>query len=103
MGQLFNSFTRLFILTIISWITMTILGFKEFDGISQFVLCLNPYFSLIYVFRHLFLYERSMNNVNLYKKLYRWSPALSNIFLIIFLSIPIYWILIWYFEKISPG
>ncbi len=103
MGQLFNSFTRLFILTIISWITMTILGFKEFDGISEFVLCLNPYFSLIYVFRHLFLYERSMSNVNLYKKLYRWSPALSNIFLIIFLSIPIYWILIWYFEKISPG
>jgi len=103
MGQLFNSFHRLFLLTILIWITMSILAFKEFNGIYQFILCLNPYFSLIYVFRHLFLYERSMTNVNLYKRLYLWSPILSNILLIIFFSIPMYWIFLWYFEKLFPG
>jgi len=103
MGQLFNSFHRLFLLTILIWITMSILAFKEFNGISQFILCLNPYFSLIYVFRHLFVSERSMTNIILNKRLYRWSPILSNIFIIIFLSIVIYWIFIWYFEKIYPG
>jgi hypothetical protein len=103
MTQLFNSFTRLFLLTILIWLIMIILSFKELNEIFQFILCLNPYFSFIYVFRHLFVYERSMTNIILNKRLYRWSPILSNIFLIIFLSIVIYWIFIWYFEKIYPG
>ncbi|CAF1436607.1 unnamed protein product, partial [Rotaria sordida] len=103
MGQLFNSFTRLFLLTIIIWIIMNTLAYKEFHQIYQIILCLNPYFSLIYILRHLFINERTMTHVNLNKKLYRWSPILLNLLVFIFLSIPFYWILIWYFEKVFPG
>ncbi|CAF3865527.1 unnamed protein product [Rotaria magnacalcarata] len=103
MGQLFESFSRLFIKTIIIWVIMNILSFRELNQIYQIILCLNPYFSFIFILRHLFIYERSMNYVHLNRKLYRWSPNLFHLFLIIFLSIPFYWIFIWYFEKIFPG
>jgi len=103
MGQFFHSITRSFIILTINWMIMNILSFQQFDGIYLFILCLNPYFSFIYLFRHLFLYERSMTSIDLFKKLYSWTPLLSNIFLIQFISIPFYWILIWYWENLFPG
>jgi hypothetical protein len=103
MGQFFHSITRSFIILTINWVIMNILSFQQFDGIYLFILCLNPYFSFIYLFRHLFLYERSMTSIDLFKKLYSWTPLLSNIFLIQFISIPFYWILIWYWENLFPG
>jgi len=103
MGQLFNSFSYLFVLTILIWLIMIILSFKQLNEILILILCLNPYFSFIYLFRYLFIYERSMNNIILNKRLYLSSPTLLNIYLIIFLSILIYWIFIWYFQNIYPG
>lgn len=103
MGQLFNNFNYLFIKTIIICIIMNVLGLKTLNELYQIILCINPFFSFIFIFRHLFIYERSMNYVYLNKKLYCWSPILANSIIIIILSIPLYWILIWYFEKIFPG
>ncbi|CAF1266993.1 unnamed protein product [Rotaria sp. Silwood1] len=103
MGQLFNSFTRLFFITIIQWIIIFILLYENLSYIYQIILCINPFFSLIYILRYLFQYERTMIYVNLNKKLYRWTPFLSIILLFIILSIHFYWFLIWYFEKIFPG
>jgi len=103
MGQLFNSFSYLFLLTILIWLIMIILSLKQLNEILILILCLNPYFSFIYLFRYLFIYERSMNNIILNKRLYLSSPTLLNIYLIIFLSILIYWIFIWYFQNIYPG
>ncbi|CAF3536975.1 unnamed protein product [Rotaria sp. Silwood1] len=103
MGQLFNSFTRLFFITIIQWIIIFILLYENLSYIYQIILCINPFFSLIYILRYLFQYERTMIYVNLNKKLYRWTPFLSIILLFIILSIHFCWFLIWYFEKIFPG
>ncbi|CAF4478052.1 unnamed protein product [Rotaria sp. Silwood2] len=103
MAQLFNSFTRLFLLSIIKWFILLRLYYENLSYIYQIILCFNPYYSLIYILRYLFHYERTMICLNLNKKLYQFLPSLSIIFIIIILSIYIYWILIWYFEKIYPG
>jgi hypothetical protein len=100
MGQLFNSFSKLFVMSIIKLIVLLILSFNNFNEI---IFCLNPYFSLIYILRYLFLNERSMINVGLNKRLYVWSPSLVNVYVMIIVSILMFWILIWYFEKINPG
>jgi hypothetical protein len=103
MGQLFNSFVNLFVLTIIIWLSMNIIALKNLGGKCQLILCLNPFFSLIYLLRYLFLHERTMLNVNFSRRLYLWTPIFGHIFFLIIISIPIYWILIWYIEKVSPG
>ena len=101
--QLFDSFSRLFVLTIFIWMSMTILSYEDFTDIYYLILSLNPHFCLLYVLRHLFLCERSMRQVNWQERLSRWSPILSNIFLEIIVTIPFFWIFIWYLEKLYPG
>ena len=101
--QLFDSFDRLFVLTIFIWMFMTILSYQDFAEIYYLILSLNPHFCLLYVLRHFFLWERSMRNVNLEERLSRWSPILSKIFMEIIITIPLVWILIWYLEKLYPG
>ncbi|CAF1387951.1 unnamed protein product [Rotaria sp. Silwood1] len=103
MGQLFNSFTRLFILKIILWIILLIRFNENLSYKYEIILCINPYNSLIYILRYLFQYERTMIYVNLNKKLYQSTTFLSMIYFIIIIFSHIYWILIWYFEKIYPG
>jgi len=94
-GRLFN---HSFLINIFSFIFFVIISFKEFNQILFF---LNPYYSFIYLFRYLFLYERSM--MDIHHKLFQWTPSLFKIYFIQIISIIIYWILIWYFDQIYPG
>lgn len=102
-SKLFNSFTHLFLLTILIWIIINILSYKHFDKIYKIILFLNPHFSLINILKNIFIHERSMNDIYLNKILYHELPLFYEILLIILFSIPIYWIFIWYIEQISPG
>ena len=101
--QLFDSFSRLFVLTIFIWMSMTILSYEDFADISYLILSLNRHFCLVNVVRHLFLCEWSMRQLNWQEGFSRWSPILSNIFLQIIVTMPFFWILIWYLEELYPG
>lgn len=103
MGQLFKSFNNLFIITIFLYVILNILSFKNLNEIQQLILCLNPFSCLIIIFRYLFLIERSMFDLDLNKKYFLWTPILSQLLFICFLSSIFYWVLIWYFEQIFPG
>lgn len=100
MGELFKSFTKLFIKTIIIWIIMILLSNNKLKEYIEIILCLNPYYSLIYILRYLFIYERSMNYVYLNNNIYSSSINLFHLFIIILLSIYFYWIFIFYKDKI---
>ncbi len=103
-GQLFNSSSRFFLLNLILFVLFTIISFKELDENVQLLFCLNPYYSYLCLTRYLFIYERSMmKSLNVNEKYFQWIPSLFNIYLIQSISILIYWILIWYFDKIYPG
>ncbi|UJR24690.1 hypothetical protein I4U23_006063 [Adineta vaga] len=103
MGQLFNSMSRLFFFIIILWIVMNILAFQNLDLTIQFILCLNPYYSLLCVLRNVFLFERAKKNVTFFQELYSCTPSIGNLIFYITLSILFSWIFIWYWEKVYPG
>lgn len=95
--------SRLFFFVIILWIVMSVLAFQSLDTSLQVFLCLNPYYSLLCVFRNVFLFERSKKNVFFSDTLYSYTPTMSSLIWNIFLSIMVSWIFIWYWEKIYPG
>ena len=104
MGLIFSSFSTYFIINLLISLLLIKLSFKQFDGVLEYLCCFNPYFSYLYVIRHLYLYERSMIlSLSLRMKVYQWTNPLINVYGSVMTSIVIYWIFIWYIDKINPG
>ena len=104
MGILFVSSIRYLIINVIIIILIVKLSYEELNGINQIICLLNPFYCFIYLFRYLFLIDRSKirsNKISL--KIFEWTRSLIDIYFHQILSIIVNWILIWYLDKLSPG
>ncbi|CAF0751595.1 unnamed protein product [Didymodactylos carnosus] len=104
-AQLFNSFTTTFIFSIIIFIIMMTLGYigSHLPVLLSYLLCMNPFYSTIFILTHQYLFERAYVNITLFKPLYKQAPRIGLCWLSIIMSIGFYWFLVWYVEKIMPG
>ena len=96
-SQLFVDYSHLFVLNVFVYMLMNVCS------TNSWICYLNPYFSLINLFRILFVLERSRMEVNLLVNQFEMLPRLMTIYVLIMISIVIYSLLIWYLDKVNPG
>ena len=106
LGQVFSSFSRSFVFSLLCWLSSLFLFFSSLPGESLLLdlfVCLSPFSSLFNVLRLLFLSERAQFVPSLSLPLYSSFPSLSQLFVRQLFVILLFWTLTWYIEKIHPG
>lgn len=104
MGICFQSSSRCLIVNLIVCLLMLRMSLKELNGLNEYLCCFNPYFTYLYLIRHLFVYERTMiKSFDISTRVYQWTNPLLTYYIYMISWILIYWFVLWYLDKINPG